>query len=181
LSKVEKNYPDLPSSLTFDAVEYSFETQTLRRASKAISTSVSSSTLAYGQYLHECLFIIDFKTFKTDWIEDPSLRTIFDTLFTLPLFTSLKEKLNQGRITLLKEYTYINSAGQKRMIDLVVKEGNDLYLLDYKTKGIDDPAYPLQLSIYADDLTALGFRVVSLTLVSILDAVIKPLPYPLSV
>jgi ATP-dependent exoDNAse (exonuclease V) beta subunit len=67
------------------------------------------------------------------------------------------------------------------MIDLVVKEGNDLYLLDYKTKGIDDPAYPLQLSIYADDLTALGFRVVSLTLVSILDAVIKPLPYPLSV
>jgi ATP-dependent helicase/nuclease subunit A len=181
LSKVEKNDPDLPSSLTFDAVEYSFETQTLRRASKVISTSVSTSTLAYGQYVHECLFIIDFKTFKTDWIEDPSLKTTFDTLFTLPLFTSLKEKLNQGRITILKEYTYINSAGQKRMIDLVVKEGNDLYLLDYKTKGIDDPAYPLQLSIYADDLTALGFRVVSLTLVSILDAVIKPLPYPLSV
>lgn len=181
LIKQQTNTAHSSSALQFDSVNLSFETKTFMRASKAISTPVSTSTLDYGQYLHECLFIIDFKSLDTQWIEDASVKSIFDKLFTLPLFATLKQKLSQGSITLLKEYTYINQAGQKRMIDLVVKEGNDVYILDYKTKGIDDPAYPLQLSMYADDLTALGFHVVSLTLISILDAVIKPLPYPFTV
>jgi ATP-dependent helicase/nuclease subunit A len=181
LVKQQTNTANTSSSIQFDAVNLSFDKKTFTRASKAISTPVSTSTLDYGQYLHECLFIMDFKSLDTQWMEDASVKSIFDKLFTLPLFTSLKQKLNQGSITLLKEYTYINQAGQKRMIDVVVKEGNDVYILDYKTKGIEDPAYPLQLSMYADDLTALGFHVVSLTLISILDAVIKPLPYPLPV
>ena len=181
LVKQQTSSAHTASSIQFDAVNLSFDKKTFTRASKTISSPVSTSTLDYGQYLHECLFIMDFKTLDTQWIEDVSVRTILNKLFTLPLFSSLKDKLNLGSITLLKEYTYINHAGQKRMIDLVVKEGNDIYILDYKTKGIDDPAYPLQLSMYADDLTALGFHVVSLTLISILDAVLKPLPYPLVV
>ena len=168
------------TSITFDRLHLSFERYEPIRASKSQPVSIDKGALAFGNYLHECLFIVDFQTFDTQWMNDAHAKSILDTLFKLPLFESMKKNLKEGTISILKEYAYLNASGQKRIIDLCIKEGKTLTLVDYKTKRIDDPAYLKQLAIYAEDLTLLGYTIKSLNLVSILDATVMTADYPLS-
>ena len=168
------------TSLSFDRLNLSFERYEPIRASKSTPVSIDKGALAFGNYLHECLFIVDFSTYDTRWMTDDYVKAILDKLFKFPLFQSIQSKLNNGTITILKEYAYLNASGQRRIVDLCIKEGKTLSIVDYKTKAIDDPSYIKQMSVYAEDLTNLGYTIQSLTLVSILDASVQTVLYPLS-
>jgi ATP-dependent helicase/nuclease subunit A len=163
---------DLP--VEFSTASQSFETVTPRRASKAYAEDVDEATLVYGTYLHECLFLLDFKTLDTSFIPVAKDRQMIDQLLKLPYFQQVSKLAKSNQINILKEYAYLDEVtGQKGIIDLVIIQGKQATILDYKTNNIEDPNYVNQLQTYARYLTSAGLIVDSMYLISLTKATLK--------
>ncbi len=163
---------DLP--VEFSTASQSFETVTPRRASKAYAEDVDEATLVYGTYLHECLFLLDFKTLDTSFIPIAKDRQMIDQLLKQPYFQQLSTLAKSNQVNILKEYAYLDElTGQKGIIDLVIIQGKQATILDYKTNNIEDPNYVSQLQTYARYLTSVGLTVDSMYLISLTKATLK--------
>ena len=168
-----------PERLTFAQTNQPFDVVTPKRASKVSEDESDEAALAYGTYLHECMFLLDFKTLNTDFIASPKDRLMMDSLLKHPYFLKLSASAQQGKVNILKEYAYIDKlTGQKGIIDLLVIEGNQATIVDYKTTHIDDPAYEQQLATYQRYLQARGLTVVGKYLISLTQGQIKELKIP---
>jgi len=160
--------------VSFDQVSQPFDLVLPKRASKALDDEIDDAALAYGTYLHECMFLLDFKTLDTSFIANQDDRKILDKLLKRTYFLELSRKAQQGNVILLKEYSYIDSlTGQKGIIDLFIIEGNQATILDYKTANIDDPTYMDQLKTYQRYVESRGLQVVATYLISLTKATIK--------
>lgn len=165
-----------PKRVAFDHIAQSFEVVLPKRASKAMDDESDEGALAYGTYLHECLFLLDFKTLDTSFIPVANDRSMIDQLLKLPYFKQLSKLAQANEVNILKEYAYLDMVtGQKGIIDLVIIQGNQATILDYKTNNIEDPNYVTQLQSYASYLTSRGLKVESMYLISLTKATIKRL------
>jgi ATP-dependent helicase/nuclease subunit A len=154
--------------LIFDSISQSFDVVLPKRASKAMDEETDDQALAYGTYLHECMFLLDFKSLDTSFIPSKVDRQMIDTLLKQPYFLELSKKDQLGQVTILKEYAYIDEGtGQRGIIDLLVIENGKATILDYKTTNIDDVAYQQQLSMYQRYVQARGLEVTGLYLISL--------------
>jgi ATP-dependent exoDNAse (exonuclease V) beta subunit len=61
------------------------------------------------------------------------------------------------------------------VIDLLIIQGNQATIIDYKTNQLDDPAYINQVQHYARYLEQRGLVIQELYLVSLLQGVMKAL------
>jgi predicted RecB family nuclease len=81
-------------------------------------------------------------------------------------------------VTIQKEYGFYDEARQRKgIIDLLILEGNQATIVDYKTKAIDDPLYEQQLQAYASWLVDKGLIIKEKILISLTESklkVIKP-------
>jgi hypothetical protein len=160
----------------FSTADQPFDIITPKRASKAFLDEVDEDILNYGTYLHECLFLLDFKTLDTSFIPIAKDRQLIDTLLKHPYFQALSKRVQSNQVTVLKEYAYLDEAtGQKGIIDLVVIEGTKATILDYKTNNIEDEGYLSQLQTYARYLTSVGLTVEGMYLISLTKATLKKL------
>ncbi len=101
---------------------------------------------------------------------------MIDQLLKLPYFKQLSKLALANEVNILKEYAYLDMVtGQKGIIDLVIIQGNQVTILDYKTNNIEDPNYVTQLQSYASYLTSRGLKVESMYLISLTKATIKRL------
>jgi ATP-dependent helicase/nuclease subunit A len=163
-----------PKSLKFAQITQPFDAILPKRASKAMDDESDDGALAYGTYLHEAMFLLDFKTLDTSFIVNKVDRQIIDKLLKNPYFQELSKKDQDGKINILKEYNYLDQAtGQKGIIDLVVIENNQATILDYKANNIDDPSYIEQLSTYQRYIESRGIQVISKYLISLINAKMK--------
>jgi ATP-dependent helicase/nuclease subunit A len=157
-----------PKPLRFDQVSQPFDVVLPKRASKSMDGESDESALVYGTYLHECMFLLDFKTLDTSFISSKSDRDMIDLLLKQPYFVALSKKEQQGQVTILKEYAYLDAVtGQQGIIDLLIIENGKATILDYKTTNVEDPAYPKQLATYDRYVESRGIEVVSMYLISL--------------
>ena len=141
------------------------------RASKTISFKdeeiPSASILEKGIHLHRLLELVDIASGDLSFIQDEGEKEIIHRVLSLPIM----ELAKNGEI--YHEYGYydhlLHSTGY---IDLFFKNGDDYFVVDYKTSHLDDPAYVKQLHIYKENVMRL-FNVTServhLYLISILQ------------
>ena len=163
-----------PKRVAFDHIAQSFEVVLPKRASKAMDDESDEAALAYGTYLHECMFLLDVKTLDTSFVVDKDDRKMIDTLLKQAYFQELSRKAQQGTVIILKEYSYLDPlSGQKGIIDLLIIEGNQATILDYKTTHIDDPSYLAQLKTYQRYVESRGLQVVARYLISLTQAMLK--------
>ncbi len=166
----EKTFQQDPKPIVFKQNHHSFQTIIPRRASKALEEEIDAKILLYGTYLHECLFLLDFATLDTSFIPNPKDRAIIDKLLMNPIIKNISTLVKNGKANVLKEYAYWNeSTGSTSIIDLLVIEGNEATIIDYKTNNIDDIAYNNQLQTYALYLNQQGLTIKNLILISIQD------------
>jgi ATP-dependent helicase/nuclease subunit A len=157
-----------PKQVKFDHIAQSFEVVLPKRASKAMDNESDEGALAYGTYLHECMFLLDFKTLDTSFIASKTDRSMIDTLLKQPYFTALSQKEQVGQVTVLKEYAYLDGVtGQQGIIDLLIIEDGKATILDYKTTIIDDPVYLQQLKTYQQYIQSRGLTVSAMYLISL--------------
>lgn len=134
-----------PKDIDFRTLNYEFiKGKAVHQASKSIDDTTDDSTLSFGTKLHLYLEAIDFDTFDTSFIKDKKEKGIIDKVVNNHEF---KEILRNGKI--FKEYQFKDDIQNiNGIIDLLVIKNDQAYIIDYKTKHIDDEAYNNQLRIY---------------------------------
>lgn len=161
-------------AVQFDAVNIPETYRTTPRASRVNEDENNEALLAYGTYLHECLFLLDFATFDTSFIQNEQDRARIDALIHQPFFQMLKKQVAANTVILQKEYAYLDSVSQQKgIIDLLIIEGNQVTIIDYKTSDIEDTSYIHQLMTYQHYLESQGLKVNAKYLISLVQGRMK--------
>ena len=112
------------------------------RASKELSIQTNYEFIEKGEHLHLLLECIDFFNPQLNNLNNFDYKIIKNFLNT-PIFNNLKNPI------FYKEYEFslddING-----IIDLLIIDNNNAYIVDYKLKNISDEKYKKQLKIYYD-------------------------------
>ena len=106
--------------------------------------------LDYGSRLHRYMELVDLKTKDTSFIKNERERRLIDEV----LSTSLLNDLDGFEI--YQEYGYYDEEFLTTgSIDLLLVGKEEVRIIDYKTKHIDDPAYLDQLRVYRRNVCSL--------------------------
>jgi len=114
-----------------------------KKASKTSVEPIDEGALAYGTRLHRILEVVDFKTKDTSFITSDKEKSVIDKVLSLPIFDDVE------KAKVYHEYSFYDSDENIHgSIDLLLVYEDHAYIIDYKTRHIDDPAYEKQLGIY---------------------------------
>lgn len=133
---------DVPAP-EFRSVKVEAVVKERKKASKTSVEPVDEGALAYGTRLHRLLEVVDFKTKDTSFIFSEKERATIDRVLALPVFDDISNAKVYHEYEFYDEDENIHGS-----IDLLLVFDDYAYIIDYKTKHIDDPAYEKQLSIY---------------------------------
>ncbi len=157
-------------------LHYDFKEKINKKASHSLLKSdqeINNEKLEFGTKLHALLEIYDFKKRDLSFIKDEKEKTIIAKVIDLPILKSLKD---DKEVLIRKEYSYLDD-NQKGIIDLLLIYKDKIYIIDYKTKKIDDEAYKRQLNIYKNNILKLFPKYqkenVKMFLLSLIDAKIE--------
>lgn len=138
-----------------------------KHASKIIKDVITLSeakTLEFGTLMHESLEMTDFK----------------DLSITNKYVDNLRKTFNFKDAIIYKELEFMyfkDDTEYHGIIDLMLEYDNEIKIIDYKLKNIDDEGYIKQLSVYYDYITSVSDKKVKLYLYSIMDNKIKEIEY----
>lgn len=156
--------------LTIDDTIIDFTIRTHEKASKnrLIDEELPNQQwLDMGIHLHRLLELTDLKIKDTSFIKDKKEQAIIDRVLELDIFKDLDDA------TIYQEYGYYDEIRSSTgFIDLLIKKGDEFYIIDYKAKHVQDSAYNKQLKTYRDNVKKI-FNVdenkIHMYLLSILD------------
>ncbi len=134
-----------------------------KHASKVIKEVLTESvakTLEFGTMMHEKLEITDFT----------------DLNISNKYVDNLRESFDFEGATIYKELEFMYTKDNEEyhgIIDLMLEYDNEIKIIDYKLKNIDDEGYIKQLSVYYDYISSMSNKRIKLYLYSIIDNKIK--------
>ena len=106
--------------------------------------------LDYGTRLHRYMELVDFQSKDTSFISNEKERALIDKVLGVSIFKDVEN------FKLYQEYGYFDSQFMTTgSIDLLMVSDDEIRIIDYKTKRIDDPAYVDQLRTYRRNVCSL--------------------------
>lgn len=106
--------------------------------------------LDYGTRLHRYMELVDLKSKDTSFIANEKERKLIDKVLGFSVFEDV------SRFEIYQEYGYFDTEFMTTgSIDLLMVSDDEIRIIDYKTKHIDDPAYIDQLRVYRRNVCAL--------------------------
>jgi len=143
---------------TLEQKKYSKETREL-------ITEQTQELLELGTKVHEILELIDFK--NPDYTDlDPTIAKKVAALINKDVITkNLNSKFYHEYEFIVKNENKI----QHGVIDLLIENENELIIIDYKLKNIEDKKYKEQLLGYKNSLQLRSSKIISCYLYSIMD------------
>ena len=121
-----------------------------RHYEESIEDTVPDQILTRGVYLHRLMELVDFVSKDTSFIKDERDRKLIDNALSNPVFDDL------STAKIYKEYGYYDELLQTTgFIDLLYFKDNECYIVDYKSRSIDDEAYERQLHVYQRNVQSL--------------------------
>ena len=148
--KIEVNTTCIPSSIK--------ENKTFSKKDIHIVTKEEEDKLLYGRLIHELFECTDFN--NLDNLSDNNKKIIERFL----------EKVDISHANIYKEYEFIydeNNTTYHGIIDLMLEYQDNIKIIDYKLKNINDEAYIKQLNGYKDYIEKLFNKKTSIYLYSI--------------
>ena len=131
-----------------------------------IVTAEEEERLTYGKWVHELFELVDFNNIKE--LSGREYKVISNFL--------AKVKIEGAKV--YKEYEFIyeeDNVSYHGVIDLILEYDNEIKIIDYKLKNINDEAYIKQLNGYRDYISKLFKKDTSIYLYSIIDNELKKL------
>lgn len=126
-----------------------------------------SNLLKEGIRFHYLMELYDFKKKDLSYIKDEKEKEIISKVVNLDIFK------DSDKAKVYKEYEYLDD-NQKGSIDLLLVYDDHIDIIDYKTKNIDDEAYPRQLNIYKNNIFRLFKKDnIKMYLISLINAKVK--------
>ena len=128
------------------------------------------ANMEFGNFIHYLLEMIDFKNPDFSLIDDKYIDKIKQ-------FLSFNLDFNNADIYKEYEFIYEDLEGNNHhgIIDLMLEYENNIKIIDYKLKNIEDEAYLRQLTGYRDYIREASKKEVSIYLYSFSDGVLKEL------
>lgn len=166
ISRVNINYNESKEKITFINNSVLTNLVEAKHASKTINNVINldeAKKLDYGTKLHEMLEMTDFK-------EDS------DNLYV----SNLKKNFDFKNAFIYQELefiTVIDNIEYHGIIDLMLEYSDEIKIIDYKLKNIDDDLYVKQLSVYYDYIRSISDKKIKLYLYSLLDNKVKEIHY----
>ena len=121
-----------------------------RHYDEAVEETIPDLVLTRGIYLHRLMELVDFVSKDTSFIKDEKDRKLIDNVLSNQVFDDLKTA------KVYKEYGYYDELLQTTgFIDLLYFKDNECYIVDYKSRSIDDEAYERQLHVYQRNVQSL--------------------------
>ena len=106
--------------------------------------------LDYGTRLHRYMELVDLNSKDTSFIKNEKERKLIDKVLATSIFSDL------DRFEIYQEYGYYDEEYLTTgSIDLLLVGKEEIRIVDYKTKHIDDPAYLDQLRVYRRNVCSL--------------------------
>ena len=150
---------------TFKAFEYpASKPLTKERASKSLITDINYEALKRGNKLHRYLELTDLKTKDCSFIKDDKNRKVIERVLQNHLFDNLE------KAEIFKEYEFFDEENNlDGIIDLLIVKPDEILVIDYKTRNIDDESYSKQVKAYGSYIERVFKMKPKLYLLSILE------------
>ena len=113
------------------------------RASKELDEEIDTSILDFGSTLHAYLENIDLDNRSTEYIHDMRMRRYVYNVINSPLFKGIHNKDVRHEFPF-----YDEDSGVQGYIDALIIKDDEVNIVDFKLKHIDDEEYDKQLRTY---------------------------------
>lgn len=131
------------------------------RASHTVDQSVDSSLLEFGEELHRLLEALDYENKDISFIKNPLLHRCAYHVLNSSLFKNVKNDQLRHEFAFFDEIHHIHG-----IIDCLIITDQDIKIVDFKLKNIDDEKYRAQLHTYKDCLKTITTLPIHLYLLS---------------
>lgn len=139
-----------------------------KRASKDKVGEVDTGLLEFGSEIHYLLEITDYESKDTSFISNPRMRKYINNVLSSKVFENVKN--NQ----VLHEYSFFDEKNQLNgIIDCLVLKEDEIDIVDFKLKNLDDDKYILQLHAYRDYIEQITDKNIKMFLISAITGEVK--------
>ena len=139
-----------------------------KRASKETGDIVDDGLLEFGSEIHYLLEIADYETKDSSYIKDTRMRKYINNVLTSKLFKNVKN--NQ----VLREFAFFDEVnGVNGVIDCLLMKEDEVTIIDFKLKNLDDDKYVLQLHTYRDYIKQITSLPIKMYLISAITGEVK--------
>ena len=137
--EIERKY----DKIALKSIQIPYEIIKKQRASKEVDEEVSEELLDFGTTIHAYLETLDFESDDLTYIADKRIRRYVENVKNSPI---LKDVINDE---VRHEFPFIDEKnGVSGYIDLLVIKENEIRIIDFKLKNIDEIEYDKQLRTY---------------------------------
>lgn len=139
-----------------------------KRASKDKTEEVDTSLLEFGSEIHYLLEIADYENKDTSFISDLRMKKYVGNVLSAKVFENVKNS------QVLHEYSFFDEKNQLNgIIDCLVVKEDEIAIVDFKLKNLDDDKYILQLHAYRDYIEQITDKNISMYLISAITGEVK--------
>lgn len=140
-----------------------------KKASKTLSFSVDESIIELGNQLHSILEHCNFESKDLSFITNSYWKQKIANIINLPIFNNVKNE------QIRHEFPFFDNDNQVYgIIDCLLIKDDEIDIIDFKLKNIDDIAYLKQLQTYYNYISTIANgRKIKTYLISIIDAIVK--------
>ena len=138
------------------------------RASKSQDEEVDESLLDFGTELHGYLENMDLSTRSLEYIKNGRMKKYVYNVMNSPLFKGVNNE--QVR----HEYRFYDiDTGIQGYIDALIIKDNEIDIVDFKLKNIDDSEYDRQLRIYKSYINKITDKPIKMYLLAAITGEIR--------
>ena len=140
----------------------------VKKASKDRDENVNEALLEFGTEIHYLLEIADYETKDLSFISNTRMRRYINNVLSSKIFEKVKN--NQ----LLHEFSFKDELNDTNgVIDCLIKKEDEIDIVDFKLKNLDDEKYILQLHTYRDYIKQISHLPIKMYLISAITGEVK--------
>ena len=132
-------------NITLDSIKVKESVETIKRASKELDIDVDEKLLEFGNEIHYLLENVNFETKDLSMIKDFRKRKYINNVISQDLFKNVKNSQVLHEFPFKDEQNHTNG-----IIDCLLLKDDEVDIIDFKLKHLDDDKYVLQLHTYCD-------------------------------
>ncbi|HOZ02273.1 MAG TPA: UvrD-helicase domain-containing protein [Bacilli bacterium] len=130
-------------------------------ASKKTSVIADPALLEFGSQLHHLLEIVDYENKDLSFIKNEQLARCVSNVLNTSIFKNVKNE------NLRHEYEFYDEINEVHgIIDCLIIKNDEIIIVDFKLKNLDDEQYIKQLYVYRDYIKSISDKPIRLYLVS---------------
>lgn len=134
---VASNESTTDERILIEPFTYNFTREAVKK-----DVAPTSGFFEKGTLFHRYLELVNLETKDLSFIVDIKERQVIERIINLDLF---KAATNSNTY---REYNYLTSGGEEKIIDLFIKHRDHITLIDFKLRDLSRPEYALQLLAY---------------------------------